>query len=123
MATVHQNLSDFSFQGDCSDFKIGISVSKWNSDITSNLLEGAKQALLDAGVVEDNIVIDWSPGTFELPLSCKWLLDQHALDGVIAIGSVIQGETRHFDFVCSSAAQGIMDLNLSSGKPVTFCFF
>jgi len=124
MATSEKNLSEFSREEipNGADFKIGIVVSEWNTDITSNLLKGAKQTLLDAGVEEDNIVVKNVPGAFELPLGCQLLLESdEEIDGVIAIGCVIQGDTKHFDFVCNGATQGLMHVNLEYNTPVSFC--
>ena len=61
------------------------------------------------------------PGSFELPLGCKKMISSEKVDAVIAIGSVIQGETKHFDFVCSATAHGIMDLIIQTDIPVIFC--
>jgi len=72
-------------------------------------------------VPEEQIEISRVPGAFELPLGAQWLAKDLSIDGVIAIGVVIQGETRHFDFVCSGTTQGIMDVNLKFDKPVSFC--
>lgn len=121
MATSNQNLSEFSFDGDCSNYRIGLVASEWNEHITNNLLQGARSTLIKYGVKPENIVIKRAPGTYELPLLSQWTLKAHDLDGIIAIGSVIQGETRHFDFVCNATAKGLMDLNLKSNKPVIFC--
>lgn len=121
MATANQNLSEFTFQGDCSSFKVGLVVSEWNEHITLNLLKGAKETLLKHGVLPENIIVKMAPGTYELALLSQWTLEAYSLDGIVAIGSVIQGETRHFDFVCDAAAKGIMEVNLKSGKPVIFC--
>ena len=105
-----------------ADFNIGIVVSEWNDDITSNLLKGALTALKDNGVKEENILIKNVPGTFELPLGCQWLLESdEEMDGVIAIGCVIQGETKHFDFVCDGATRGIMNVMIEYNTPVSFC--
>jgi len=124
MATANKNLSVYDKNNipNGADFKIGIVVSEWNDDITFNLLEGAKQALLDNGVKAENIVVKFVPGAFELPLGCQFLLEaDDDLDGIVAIGCVIQGETKHFDFVCQGATQGIMHLNLEYNTPVSFC--
>jgi 6,7-dimethyl-8-ribityllumazine synthase len=86
-----------------------------------NLLKGAKEALLENGIVEQNIVTQFVPGAFELALGSQYLLEKGVVDGVIAIGVVIQGETKHFDFVCSGTTQGIMDVMLKYNKPVVFC--
>lgn len=123
MATIHKNLSNYSKEDvpNGADFKVGIVVSEWNDSITSNLLAGAKKALLENGVPEESILIRWVPGAFELPLGCQFMLDNTDVDGVIAIGVVIQGETRHFDFVCQGATNGIMQVNLEYNSPVAFC--
>ncbi len=123
MATEHRNLSDYIKEEipNGADFKIGIVVSEWNDKITLGLLEGAKSALLDNGVKEENIDIRFVPGAFELPLGSQYFCEQGAVDGVVAIGCVIQGETRHFDFVCDGATQGIIDVNLKYNTPVSFC--
>lgn len=123
MATAGRNLSEYNkdFIPDGADFKIGIVVSEWNDHITLNLLQGAQQALLDNGVREENIHVHFVPGAFELPLGAQLLCEKGEVDGVVAIGVVIQGETRHFDFVCEGTTQGIMDVMLKYHKPVAFC--
>ena len=124
MATADKNLSayDKNTIPNGADFKIGIVVSEWNDDITNNLLKGALEALIENGVEEDNIIVKRVPGAFELPLGCQTMLEgDEEIDGVIAIGCVIQGETKHFDFVCQGATQGIMAINLEYNTPVTFC--
>lgn len=123
MATAGKNLSQYSKEEilNSADFKIGIVVSIWNDAITSNLLSGAIEALKDNGVLDKNIIIKQVPGAFELPLGSQYLLSDASIDGVIAIGVVIQGETKHFDFVCSGATQGIMEVMLKFDKPVAYC--
>jgi len=123
MATENRNLSEYNkdFIPNGADFKIGIVVSEWNDNITLNLLAGAKQALLDNGVKEENIHVKFVPGAFELPLGCQYFCEKGLVDGVVAIGVVIQGETKHFDFVCDGATQGIKDVNLKYNTPVAFC--
>ena len=123
MATIHRNLSEYDkeFIPNGADFKIGIVVSEWNENITLNLLKGAKSVLLDNGVKDENIIVRFVPGAFELPLGCQCMWESGNVDGVIAIGTVIQGETKHFDFVCDGATQGIKDVNLKYNTPVAFC--
>ncbi|MDG1147712.1 MAG: 6,7-dimethyl-8-ribityllumazine synthase [Crocinitomicaceae bacterium] len=123
MATANRNLSEYNaeFIPNGADFKIGIVVSEWNEKITLNLLKGAKKALLDNGVKETNIDVRFVPGAFELPLGCQFMCEKNEMDGIIAIGVVIQGETKHFDFVCDGATQGIKDVNLKYNTPVAFC--
>jgi 6,7-dimethyl-8-ribityllumazine synthase len=123
MATEHHNLSYFNEKDvpNGAEFKLGIVVSEWNSDITLNLLKGAKETLLERGVQDSNILIHFVPGTFELALGSQFLFENTNVDGVIAIGVVIQGETKHFDFVCQGATQGIMDVGLKYNKHISFC--
>lgn len=123
MATANRNLSDYKKEDipNGADYKVGIVVSEWNDQITSNLLKGAKQALVENGVLEQNIFIQYVPGAFELPLGTQYFLEKGEVDGLIAIGVVIQGETKHFDFVCSGTTQGIMDVMLKYKKPIAFC--
>lgn len=102
-------------------FKFGIVVSEWNKDITNNLYQGAITTLLENGALEKNIITVNVPGSFELIFGCKHLISKHQLDAVIAIGNVIQGETKHFDFVCEGVTQGIKDLNILYSTPVIFC--
>lgn len=122
MATSLKNLSDYDKNTipNGADFSIGIVVSEWNDHITSKLLDGAYATLVESGVKEENIQLKRVPGAFELPLAAQWLA-QTNVDGIIAIGVVIQGETRHFDFVCSGTTNGIMEVNLKYDKPVAFC--
>ena len=89
--------------------------------ITEALAQGATEALLDCGALPEHI-LRWNvPGSFELTFGCKKMIQTEKLDAVVAIGSVIRGETSHFDFVCSATAQGIKDLNVAYDVPVIFC--
>ncbi|QLG44091.1 6,7-dimethyl-8-ribityllumazine synthase [Costertonia aggregata] len=123
MATANKNLSvyDKATIPNARNFRFGIVVSEWNHEITEALYDGAQEALLDCGADEANI-IRWNvPGSFELTYGAKKMITSRNVDAVIAIGSVIQGETKHFDFVCNATAQGIKDLNVHFDTPVIFC--
>jgi len=122
MATINKNLSEYNPETvpNGADMIIGIVVAEWNHNVTGNLLNGAKQTLLANGVKEENIHVTWVPGSFELPLGAQFLLENDKVDAVVCLGCVIQGETKHFDFVCHGTTQGIMDLNLKYNKPVVF---
>ncbi|RMG76762.1 MAG: 6,7-dimethyl-8-ribityllumazine synthase [Bacteroidetes bacterium] len=122
MATSEKNLSLYNIDDipSAEHFKIGLVVSKWNHDITSNLYQGALEVLLKHGASEANIFKMDVPGAFELPLGAQWLIEKRSVDGVICLGSVIRGETKHFDFVCEAAAMGIKDVGLKFSKPVIF---
>ncbi|MFK7813424.1 MAG: 6,7-dimethyl-8-ribityllumazine synthase [Maribacter sp.] len=123
MATANKNLSiyDKTTIPNAKDLRFGIVVSEWNSEITEGLFTGALEALLDCGATSENIIRWDVPGSFELTFGCKKMIADHKVDAVIAIGSVIQGETKHFDFVCSATAQGIKDLNVQFDIPSIFC--
>ncbi len=123
MATALKNLSVYTKENipNGADFKVGIVVSEWNDSITFALLKGAKQTLLDNGVPKEHILIRYVPGAFELPLAAQLMLDNTEVDGVIVIGVVIQGETKHFDFVCQGATDGIMKVMLEYNSPVSYC--
>lgn len=123
MATVNKNLSQYDKNTvpNAKDFRFGIVVSEWNETITGGLYKGAIEALLENGALAENI-ISWDvPGSFELIYGSKRMIDTQNVDAVIAIGSVIQGETKHFDFVCEAVSQGIKDLNVQTDVPVVFC--
>ncbi len=123
MATANKNLSEYDKNTipNAKDFRFGIVVSEWNDTITLNLYKGAIEALIENGVREEDIV-KWNvPGSFELIYGSKRMIETQNVDAVIAIGSVIQGETKHFDFVCEAVAQGIKDLNVKTDVPVIFC--
>ena len=100
--------------------KVGIVVSEWNEEVTDRLLEGAIEALRDHGASPEDYEVMHVPGSFELVQGSNWLSEEPGIEAVIALGCVIQGETRHFDFICEAVAQGIKDVNLKSGKPVIF---
>lgn len=123
MATINKNLSEYDKNSipNGADYKVGIVVSEWNDNITFNLLKGAKETLLENGVKEENIRVHFVPGAFELPLASQWLAEKEDIDAVIAIGNVIQGETKHFDYVCSGTTDGIKEVALKYNKPVIFC--
>lgn len=122
MATASKNLSEYdkSTIPNAKDFRFGFVVSEWNESITEGLYKGAYEALVDCGAVPSNISRWNVPGSFELIYGSRKMIDQN-VDAVIAIGSVIQGETKHFDFVCQGVTQGIKDLNIQFDTPVIFC--
>ena len=105
---------------DASNLKIGIVVSRWNHSITDNLLKGSIALLESKNTAPENIQIIYVPGSFELVYGCR-KMQKNGVDVVIAIGSVIRGETKHFDFICNATANGIKDLNISGNCPVIFC--
>jgi len=100
--------------------RMGIVVSEWNTEITRALLGGAVETLRKHGLPEENLHVHYVPGSYELPQGAGYLIDQLDVDAVICLGCVIQGETRHFEFICQAVSQGLMNLGLDSGIPVIF---
>ncbi|TAE55681.1 MAG: 6,7-dimethyl-8-ribityllumazine synthase [Bacteroidetes bacterium] len=101
--------------------RVVIVVAKWNPEITEALYEGAVATLREAGVRAENILRYSVPGSFELPIGAELAFKRHFnLDGIICLGCVIQGETRHFEFISQAVAQGIMRVSLDHKKPVIF---
>lgn len=121
MATALKNLSTIDGTlPTATDMVVGIAVSEWNSDVTSKLLTGAVQTLLKAGCASENIIIKHVPGAFELPYAAQLFAENTLVDGIIVLGCVIQGDTPHFDYVCSGATQGVMNVQLSFEVPIAF---
>jgi 6,7-dimethyl-8-ribityllumazine synthase len=123
MATQLKNLSDFSHTTvpNGSAYKIAIAVAEWNAEITGSLYSGALETLVKHGVAEENILSIAVPGSFELTSAADLLLQKHKdLDAVICLGCVIQGDTKHFDFICDAVANGITQVSVKHSKPVIF---
>jgi 6,7-dimethyl-8-ribityllumazine synthase len=123
MATQLKNLSDFSHTTvpNGATFKFAIAVAEWNAEITGSLYNGALATLLKHGVPADHIISVPVPGSFELTAAAEILLQKHKdLDAVICLGCVIQGETKHFDFICDAVANGVTNVGIKHSKPVIF---
>jgi len=123
MATALKNLSEYTSCGfgDLSQTRIGIVVSEWNEQITNALFQGAFETLVKEGIDPENIVVKTVPGSFELTHGAQRLLTRYGyLNAVICLGCVIQGETRHFEFICNAVANGLTNLSLDYNKPVIF---
>jgi 6,7-dimethyl-8-ribityllumazine synthase len=122
MATQLKSLSEYSATNikDISSKKFAIVVSEWNEDVTESLFRGAVETLLKHGAQKDNIFRKDVPGSFELSLGAQWMAEIEEVDAVICLGCVIQGETRHFDFICDAVAHGITNVSLKYNKPVIF---
>ena len=123
MATAGKDLSAYKKETlpDASTWRFGLVLSEWNDNITGNLAQGAHDALTESGVPTQNIHRMDVPGSFELVAGSRKLCETQQFDAIVAIGSVIQGETRHFDFVCQGTANGIAELNSKYNTPVIFC--
>jgi 6,7-dimethyl-8-ribityllumazine synthase len=124
MATANKNLSTYNKEEipNAKEFKFGIVVSEWNPEITQNLFQGAFDAFLENGVIKENIVRWNVPGSFELVYGAKKMSESFPmLDAIMVVGVVIEGETKHFDFVCQGVTKGVVDLNLKGDTPIIFC--
>ncbi len=122
MASALKNLSkhDSSKIPSAKGMRIALVVSEWNDEITYALRDGAIDTLAQYGAKEKNISVHYVPGSFELTAGAKWLADTKKYDAVICLGCVIQGETRHFDFICNAVAIGLTDLNTTYNIPFIF---
>ncbi|MDR2979277.1 MAG: 6,7-dimethyl-8-ribityllumazine synthase [Bacteroidales bacterium] len=123
MAEKNKNLSSETSYNipQASQFKVGMLVSEWNHEVTDALKEGARKTLLDSGIHEANLVIKRVPGSFELPGAAVMMLEaDDKMDAVICLGCVIQGETRHFEFISQAVANGIMQVGIDYNTPVIF---
>ena len=122
MSSQHKNLSKFegSEIKNVANYKFGIVWAEWNHEITQALFKGAYDTLIKHGAKPQNIISKTVPGSFELTLGAQYLAQDSEIDAVICIGCVIQGETKHFDFICNAVANGITELNIKYNKPVIF---
>ncbi len=122
MASSEKNLSDVKTPTlkHPEKIRIGIVISQWNEQVTEALFDGTVQTLLVSGIERNHIERMNVPGSYELSLGGQWMAERKEIDAVICLGCVIQGETRHFDFICSAVANGITDVNLKYNKPVIF---
>lgn len=122
MASSNKNLSDYSNKNiiSISARRFAIVVSEWNEEVTEALFHGALSTLVQHGASKENIIRKNVPGSFELSLAAQWMAQDENIDAVICIGCVIQGETKHFDFICDAVAQGITNVSLKYNKPVIF---
>lgn len=122
MASTLKNLSDFSHihVQSAKGFKFAVVVSQWNAQVTGPLLNGAIDGILKNGGQEADIDVIEVPGSYELISGADIVLRNKDIDAVICLGCVIQGETRHFDFICDAVANGISNVAIKYNKPVIF---
>ena len=122
MATSLHNLSDYDFAAvpDASNMIFGVVVAEWNPEITGALLDGCVSTLKQHGTLPENIHVKTVPGSFELIYGAHQMTLNDGYDAVIILGSVIRGETPHFDYICQGVTEGIARLNATSRIPVVF---
>jgi 6,7-dimethyl-8-ribityllumazine synthase len=105
---------------DARDLRFAIVVSRFNETLNKSLLDGALDCLTRHGARTSGISVAWVPGAFELPAAAKRIASAGEVDAVICLGTVIRGETPHFDYVAGAAATGVLEAGLTTGIPVTF---
>ena len=122
MATALHNLSDYDFDKvpDASNMCFGIVVAEWNPEITGALLEGTVSTLEKHGALPENIIVKTVPGSFELVYGASQMTRNDSYDAIIVLGSVIRGETPHFDYICQGVTQGISQLNATNDIPIVY---
>jgi 6,7-dimethyl-8-ribityllumazine synthase len=117
-----QNLSDtpvITFNG-IEQIRVAVVTASWNPEVTYAMRDAALEYLKACGVDQENILNEEVPGSYELPLGAQTMLERDDIQGVVCIGCIIQGETRHFDFIAGAVAQGIMQVTLQYNAPVSF---
>ena len=122
MATHLKNLSDFSHIeiSSARTLRFAILKAQWHANITNALQKGAYESLKEHGALDEDIINISVPGSYELISAANMLLESEQVDAIICLGCVIQGETRHFDFICQAVADGITNVSLKYNKPVIF---
>ncbi len=100
--------------------KFGVVAARFNEFITNKLLGGAMDALVRHGAAADDIEVAWVPGAFEIPLVARKMAESKKYDAVICLGTVIRGNTPHFDYVCAEVSKGVAHVGLASGVPTIF---
>lgn len=103
-----------------TEMRFGIVVAEWNAEITESMCAATVQTLINNGASEGNIIKHYVPGSYELPLAAQFLAEGQKLDAVICLGCIIQGETKHFDFIADSVANGIQNVGMKYNIPVIF---
>ncbi|MGX7687657.1 6,7-dimethyl-8-ribityllumazine synthase [Flectobacillus sp. BAB-3569] len=122
MSSAHKNLSIFSTDNlpDIIEKRFAIVVAEWNEEVTNALADGAHKTLLTYGAQEENILRVTVPGSYELSYGAQKMAQREDIDAVICIGCVIQGETKHNDYINHAVAQGLTNVSLKYDKPVVF---
>ena len=120
MATRNLSEYDLNTVPNGKDMRFGIVVSEWNYEVTGEMLRGAVETLKKHGVVDEDIIVRHVPGSYELTLGGQFFAHYTDVDAIILLGCVIQGETRHFDFICQGVTKGATDLNMKYNRPFIF---
>jgi 6,7-dimethyl-8-ribityllumazine synthase len=105
---------------DASGKRFAIVVARFYRELAAWLEDGARRGLAACGVAVADVTVIEVPGCFEIPLAARRAIAGGKLDGVVALGIVIRGDTPHFDYVAGECARGIMDVQLATGVPIGF---
>ena len=119
-ALQYQSHTGFDNVPDASNMCFGIVVSEWNNEVTGAMLDGTVNTLKEHGCLPENIHIKRVPGSFELIYGAQQMTKNDGFDAVIILGSVIRGETPHFDYICQGVTYGIAHLNATQNIPVIY---
>jgi 6,7-dimethyl-8-ribityllumazine synthase len=122
MSTAHHQLSSYDPAAlpSAASFRFAVITAEWNTEITAALKDGAISALKNCGAKDENIYITDVPGSFELTAAAALLAAQQSYDAIICLGCVVQGETRHFEFICNGVANGLSSVSVTYKVPVIF---
>lgn len=122
MSSINKNLSDYdpTQVPSATGMRIGIVVADWNPEVTNALLDGAIESLIYHGTQKKDISVSRVPGSYELTVAAQWMAEKGNFDAIICLGCVIQGETRHFDFICQAVSTGLTDLSIKFSIPFIF---
>jgi 6,7-dimethyl-8-ribityllumazine synthase len=102
----------------CAGKRFALVVARFYRDVSEQLVDGARRALRQCGVKDDDVAVYDVPGCFEIPLACRKIIETERFDGIVALGAVVKGQTPHFKYVAGECARGIMDVQLSTGVPI-----
>lgn len=100
--------------------RMAVLASRFNEPIVKKLVDGAMQALVESGVVFEDIDVVWVPGAWELPIAARWLLSSERYDALVAVGAVIRGDTAHFDYIAGEASRGLAAASAEAETPIGF---
>ena len=118
--SINFSIDNQLYKSNFKEYKIGIVKSEWNKNITDSLINSCMNLLLDSGIEEKHIIKINVPGTMELVLGASLLLNKKNVDGVIALGCVIKGDTDHDKYIAQSVSNGLINVSLEYNKPVIF---
>ncbi|MCK5847217.1 MAG: 6,7-dimethyl-8-ribityllumazine synthase [Bacteroidales bacterium] len=121
MASSLKNLSEYKDSAlNIDGAKVGILISEWNDEITDAMAQGAIDIMIEKGIKDEDLYVKYVPGTFELAYAAQQMAQYKPVNAIICVGCVIQGETRHFDFISQASADAIANVGLNNDIPVIF---